>query len=417
MLCPECGTSGESDPEQSRWQCGNCGNGFFLRRCSSCARVSYVDGLQGFHMPWPCSWCGQYNRGFSPNQDPASATAAELAAEVKRYGASGHSPGPGAGERDRAQPRDMTAAAGPGSPGLPSPRYGQVPAAPQPGRLVVRNITLSSGSSSSGTSGQTSASPGPGRHAVQRIALSVAAVVACAAAVFVLLTAGGDPRAAGMPTAGSAAGMAAGAAGPGAATRVVRVSFGHAGSVNLRGVPGQLAIVGTGPGKVTLTGEVQGTRDVPVVATRLDPAADVLVVSVRCASADPCAENLRLAVPADTGIVVEQSAGQVAVADLAGSLSVTGSHLNVTASGLRSPSLTAVIVSGHLGAAFTVPPQQLSITLTSAQAAVQLPGHVAYRVNQRVMSGYIQATIPQASSATRTVNAQLRSSELELLAS
>jgi hypothetical protein len=410
VLCPECGTPGESDPEQSRWQCSKCGNGFFLRRCSWCARVSYVDGLQGFHIPWPCTWCGQYNRGFSPNQDQASATAAELAAEVNRYSDPGNPAGPRADGPDRAQAHNMPAVAGRGSPGVPPPRYGQVPAVPQSGRLVVRNITLSSPR-------HAAAPPGPGQHAPQRIALSVAAVVACAAAVFALLTAGDAPRAAGsMPAAGPTGEMTAGGDGPGTATRVVHVSVGHAGTVNLQGVPGQLVIVGTGQGKVMLTGQVRGIRDAPVVMTRLDRAADVLVVSIRCASADPCAENLRLAVPADTGMVVQQSAGQVAVADLAGSLRVTGSHLNVTANGLRSPTLAAVITSGHLDAAFTVPPQQVSITLTYAQAAVQLPDQVAYRINQQVMSGYIHVTIPQASGATRTVIAQLHSSELELLA-
>jgi ABC-type phosphate transport system substrate-binding protein len=115
VSCPECGTSGESDPGQSHWQCGNCGNGFFLRRCTACSRVSYVDGLQGFHTPWPCTWCGRYNQGFSQNQDPAAASAAELAAEVHRYG-----------------PPRSPAGPGPASPGAPSPRHGQVPT-PAPG--------------------------------------------------------------------------------------------------------------------------------------------------------------------------------------------------------------------------------------------------------------------------------------------
>ncbi|MGH3169347.1 MAG: hypothetical protein ACRDN0_26130, partial [Trebonia sp.] len=56
--CPECGIYGEAaDPGTSRWQCSQCGNGFFLRRCSACVRVSYVDGLQGFRSPWSCVWC------------------------------------------------------------------------------------------------------------------------------------------------------------------------------------------------------------------------------------------------------------------------------------------------------------------------------------------------------------------------
>ena len=378
MLCPECGASGESDPQQSRWQCGDCGNGFFLRRCSACARVSYVDGLQGFHIAWPCTWCGQYNNGFSQNQDPATASAAELAAEVARHGRAGRPPAPEVGGEDRSPGQQTTTL-----------RSGQV---------IVRRIVL--------FPLQVRAAPRSGWRATRRIVVPVVAVMACAATAIVLLTAG-NPRAAGMPAAGT---------GPGTTTRVVQVTE-RASAVNLQGVPGQLVIDGTGVGEVTLTGQVQGTSAAPVVATRLDRPAGVLVVSIRCASASQCTQNLRLAVPADTGIVVQQSGGQVAVTGLAGSLRVTGAHVNISASGLRSPSLTAVITNGRLSAAFAVPPQQVSITLASAQAALRLPGHAAYRINQQVVSGYIHATIPQESGATRTVTARLRSSELELLAS
>jgi hypothetical protein len=130
--CPECGTSGESDPEQSHCQCSNCGNGFFLRRCTACFRVSYVDGLQGFHMPWACIWCGGYNQGFSQNQDPAAASAAELAAEVHRYGRPGSLAAPDTTSPDRTRAHDTAVAVGPASPGEESPWHGQVPT-PAPG--------------------------------------------------------------------------------------------------------------------------------------------------------------------------------------------------------------------------------------------------------------------------------------------
>ena len=395
VLCPECGTLGESDPRQSRWQCDGCGNGFFLRRCSACARVSYVDGLQGFRMPWPCTWCGQYNSGFCQNGDPAAASAAELAAETDRYGLAGGLTRRGAAPQDRVQAEDITTAADPDDPDVWFPLSGPVPVMPLPARPTVRRIIL--------YSSQVTAAPRPGRQAVRPIAISAAAVVVCAAGVFALLTAGG-PRAAGMATEGP---------GQGAATRVVQVA-GRVGSVSLQGVPGQLAIVGTGPGQVTLTGQVHGTHGAPAVVTRLDRAADVLVVTIQCASASPCTQNLRLAVPADTSTVVGQPGGQIVVAGVAGSLRITGAHVNISASGLRSPSLSAVITAGHLSAAFSVPPRQVSITLTSSQAVLQLPGSVSYRVNQQVMSGYIHAVIPQDSNAPRTVTARLQSAELEL---
>jgi hypothetical protein len=379
LLCPDCGTSGESDPQESRWQCSNCGNSFFLRRCSACTRVSYVDGLQGFHMPWPCTWCGQYNKGFSQNQDPATASAAELAAEADRHGRPDRPTAPEAEGQDRPPGQQRTTTL-------------------QSGQVTVRRIAL--------LPPQVQAAPRSRWRATRRIAVPVVAVIAGAATIFVLLTAG-NPRAAGMPAAGT---------GPGTTTRNVQVTE-RASAVNLQGVPGQLVIDGTGIGAVRLTGQVQGTSAAPIVATRLDRAAGVLVVSIRCTAASQCTQNLRLVVPADTGIVVQQPGGQVTVAGLAGSLRVTGAHVNISASGLRTPTLTAAITDGHLTAAFTLAPRQVSITLTSAQAALRLPGQTAYRISQQVVSSYIHATIPQESSSTRTVTARLRSSELELLAS
>jgi hypothetical protein len=380
VLCPECGTFGESEPGQSRWQCTKCGSGYFLRRCSACARVAYVDGLQGFHLPWPCTWCGQFNRGFSQNQDPAAATAAELAAEVARYGPPPSAAGPGTGGQ-----ADLAPAAGSG----PSPE------ARGPGG----GLTSAAGTGSPGT-----APPLPGQWWVRRLGLPIALAVACAAVATVLLPAGGLKA---MDI----------AAGQGGATRAVQVAASRVGTIDLHGVPGQLAIVGTGSGRVMLTGELHGTGGAPAIETRLERATGVLVVSIRCASAAPCTENLRLAVPGTTGAGVWQPGGRVLVTGLAGPLRITASNVDISAGGLRSPVLTAVITNGHLSAAFTAPPRRVSITLASAQATLRLSAGVAYRVTQQVTSGYIRVGIPQADRATRTVTARIDSGELELLPS
>jgi len=122
-------------------------------------------------------------------------------------------------------------------------------------------------------------------------------------------------------------------------------------------------------------------------------------------------------VPAGTGTVVRQPGGRIVVAALAGPLRITAANADISASGLRSPELTAVITDGHLSAAFTVPPHHVSITLASAHAALRLPVRVAYQVTQEVTSGYIRVAVPQAGSAVRTVTARLHSGELELLPS
>jgi hypothetical protein len=202
--------------------------------------------------------------------------------------------------------------------------------------------------------------------------------------------------------------------GRGATTRPVSVTAGPVGTVDFQGVPGQVTIVGADTGRVKLTGQLNWSGHAPVVTTRLDSAAHVLHLSYRCAVASPCTGNYRLVVPRHTGIVLRQPSGHVVLSGLAGPLRITARSIDVSATGLRSPSLVATITSGHLGASFDAAPRQVTITLTSAQATLWLPESAAYAVSQQVTAGYIYVGIPQAVGG-RTVTARVTSGELELL--
>jgi hypothetical protein len=394
LPCPECGVPGEPDPEGSRWPCDNCGNAFFLRRCKACTRVSYVDGLQGFHTPWPCTWCGQFNTGFSQNRDPAAATVTEVAAQVARFGLPGQMAGggdrgsaavpvpgcPDHGDRDAAG-RGQRSAAGIAGPGAAPPLPRQVMAARRSGRPRLR-----------------------------RVALLAVLAAACVAAAFVVLAAGGPPRAAGVAT-------RQGGGQDSATTRPVEVSVGRIGGIDFQGVAGQLTIIGTRSSRVALTGQLRGTGGVPDIETRREGAGDVLMLSVQCAPGSLCTENLRLAVPAGTPAAVRQPSGQILVTGLSGPLSITAANVDISARGLRSPYLAAMITNGHLSAGFAAAPRRVLITLVSAQATLRVPPHGAYRITQQVTSGYVNVAIPQAASATHTVTARIDSGELELLPS
>lgn len=384
MPCPECGIPGDPpDPGLSRWQCTKCGNGYFLRRCSACARVSFVDGLQGFRQPWPCTWCGQFNSGFRQNQDPAAASAADLVAEVAALPAAAAAPGPEGG--------------GPGGPAAATGARPRVPG----------QAAADAGGGKPPASGRRK-TPWRSRRRVRRTALALAMAAIGASA---LAAASG----AGMAAGGAGRGGPAAPAGRGGTSRAVQVAVGPVGTVDLHGVPGRLSVVGTGRGRVTLTGQLNWAGRPPAVVTRLDRADRVLTVTVRCAPASPCTQDLRLAVPADTAAAIRQPAGRILVTGLAGPLRLTAASADISASGLRSPELAAVITSGHLGATFAAPPRRVDITLASAQATLRLPARVPYRVIGQVTSGHISVGIPQASTAAGTVTARLDSGELELL--
>lgn len=198
-------------------------------------------------------------------------------------------------------------------------------------------------------------------------------------------------------------------------TRTVSVATDSVRTVDLQGPPGQLTIVTAPTSRVTLSGPVHWTGRHAVAVTGPRLAGGVLHLAYRCAARSPCTGRLRLVVPRHCGVVLHQPSGHVIVTGLAGPLRISARSVDISATGLRSPSLAASITSGHLSAWFLAPPGRVGLTLVSAQAAVHLPATVRYRVSQQVTSGYVHAGIPQAGHADRTITARINSGELELL--
>ncbi len=249
--------------------------------------------------------------------------------------------------------------------------------------------------------------PGPGAPASasgsRRLAWRSAALLAAVLALVAV-------------TAAAAAAARGGRHASGPMSRTVSVTAGPVGTVDLQAVPGQLTIVGAASGRVTLTGQLDWTGHAPVATARL-VHAHLLRLFYRCAAASPCTANWRLVVPRHTAVVLSQPAGHVVISGLAGALRITAQNVDISATGLSSPSLQAAITSGHLGAAFDAPPRQVSVSLTSAQATLSLPGTAAYAVSDQVTAGYVHVGIPEAGRAAHTVTARVVSGELELLAS
>jgi hypothetical protein len=199
------------------------------------------------------------------------------------------------------------------------------------------------------------------------------------------------------------------------ATRTVSVSADSVRTVELQGPPGHLSIDAVRTSRVTLSGPVHWTGRSGVIVTGPRLAGGVLHLAYRCAALSPCTGRLRLVVPQRCGIVLRQPSGHVTVSGLAGPLWIRARSVDVSAAGLRSPSLAATITSGHLSAAFASPPRRVNVTLISAQATLHLPARAAYRLSQQVTSGYVHAGIPQAGNAGRTITARIDNGELELL--
>jgi hypothetical protein len=213
---------------------------------------------------------------------------------------------------------------------------------------------------------------------------------------------------------------------PAPGTRAVSVTTGPAGTVDLEGVPGQLIITTATTGQIRLTGQLHWSGRAPLASVRTSsaspgpehpgPAGRTLHLDYMCAAGSPCTEDYRLSVPASTAVVLSQPSGHVTLSGLAAPVRITAASVDVSASGLRSPSLTASLTSGHLSAVFARAPRLVSLALTSAQATVRLPGvSPGYQVSQQVASGYVHVGVGQAISSPYRVQAQVTSGELELL--
>lgn len=214
-------------------------------------------------------------------------------------------------------------------------------------------------------------------------------------------------------TAAVSAAARGGGEGAGEKTGTVYVSAGSVTAVDLQAVPGQLTITGATTRQVTLSGPLDWTGHSPAATVRF--AGHTLLLSYRCAAASPCTADWRLVVPWRTAVALHQPAGHVVISGLAGPLRITASSVDVSATGLRGPSLSATITSGHLGATFAAAPRRVSVALRSAQATIWLPGRAAYAVSGQVTAGYMDVGIPQAADAPRAVTARIVSGELNLL--
>jgi len=77
--------SSPGNPGADRWDCP-CGSSYTLRRCAACGVVSQVSSLQRKNEPWHCTWCKAPNAGYTSRSDPATATLADLAADMVSHG-------------------------------------------------------------------------------------------------------------------------------------------------------------------------------------------------------------------------------------------------------------------------------------------------------------------------------------------
>lgn len=117
-------------------------------------------------------------------------------------------------------------------------------------------------------------------------------------------------------------------------TRMVSVSVARPAVLEVQDVPGQLTVVGTRTGGVTMTGQLHWTGRHPAVVSAPSLTGHTLRLAYRCAAGSPCTGDLRLVVPGSTTVVLRQPSGHVVVSGLAGPLRITATGVDISASRL-----------------------------------------------------------------------------------
>lgn len=190
-------------------------------------------------------------------------------------------------------------------------------------------------------------------------------------------------------------------------------------TLELDGFNGKLTVGVDGSGQITATAQPGSGHGAPNAAFRLNPATHILTLTctdpgtgdepVACPAAD-----YTVLVPAHVGLTLHELSGQATLTGLSGPVTITAASADTTAVALNTTDFTADITSGTLDASFVTAPAHVTVSVTSAQAALRLPGSVSYDVRQQSVSADVQVAIPQSTASAHIVQATATSGSIDL---
>lgn len=191
------------------------------------------------------------------------------------------------------------------------------------------------------------------------------------------------------------------------------------GTVELDGINGKLTVGLDGSGQISATAQPGSGHGAPNSVFRLNPATHVLAMTCldprTGAGPVPCpATDYAVLVPAHVGVTLHELSGQATLTGLSGPVTITAASADTTAVALNTTDFTANIISGTLDASFVSAPTHVAVSVTSAQAALHLPGTASYDVRQQSVSADIQVAIPRSTDSAHTVQATATSGSIDL---
>jgi hypothetical protein len=178
---------------------------------------------------------------------------------------------------------------------------------------------------------------------------------------------------------------------------------------------GHVEVVGTNTDTIVVRSHV--TEGLTSPRDRQQVVEGRLQLDAKCSNftLNWCNVAYRIEVPAGITVRIRADSGDVRVADITGDLTVHSDSGNVSASGLRSATVTAGSDSADVRLAFVAPPQAVQVSADSGDVEITVPDDgTAYRVDASTDSGSVDNQLHVDSAAERTISARADSGDVRL---
>jgi hypothetical protein len=168
----------------------------------------------------------------------------------------------------------------------------------------------------------------------------------------------------------------------------------HVGNVTINGSAGSgvsiVQQVGYSGSQPTLTHSVSG---------------QTLTVGYSCSFQLVCGVAYVITVPRTVNVQISTGTGAVRLSGLGGHVSVQVDAGFIDASGMSSAVASFSTGAGGIDAAFTAAPAALSATTKAGAVTLHVPSTATYQVSAHTYLGKTTISVPQATSASRTITA------------
>jgi hypothetical protein len=166
---------------------------------------------------------------------------------------------------------------------------------------------------------------------------------------------------------------------------------------------GDVTVIGRDrPGVVVTAHATYSTMPPDVSRTVSD---GTLTVGYTCSMLIPCTVSFVIEVPSSIAVQVDTETGSIWLKNLAGTATAKAGAGYIYAYGLTAQTASFSTDAGWISATFASPPANVTASTLLGTIQLMVPTTVPYRMNTSALGGTATISVPQSTTATRTINA------------